>query len=107
MPDLTGRTVKVVGNHFYDNRDSARSVAFVSDLFVVGAFTFAGGLLDGTLDVIVGHVVGFGLCDNVLQLIVVIRVGAAFSYGNGDFTADFGKYFAACRVGFFFFMLNC
>ena len=76
----------------------ARAVQQGSRIAVPGCF------FDNPFNVVVGDVVGLGLCNAILQLRVGSRVGAAtFPDGNCQFPPDFCKYFGALAVSFFFF----
>ena len=99
LAHVAGGTVAVVGDGFHDHGHAAGRIAFVGDGFVVHIAQLAGSLLDGALDIIVGHVVALGLGDDVAQLGVAFGIAAAFAHGDGDFTADLGKDLAAGRVG--------
>ena len=80
----------VVGQTLYDNCHAVRTIALVYDGFVVVLVTLAGSLLDDTVDVVVRHVVGLCLCDQITQLGVAVGVGTAFLDANGDLSADLG-----------------
>ena len=59
MTYLADGTVLIVGEDVYDDGYSAGAVALVGDLFVADAFELAGAALDGSLDVVGGHVFRF------------------------------------------------
>jgi hypothetical protein len=80
---VTCGTVTIVGGSGYQNGNACGTVALVSNLLV----GFTGGaqcLLDATLDVIVGNVVGFCLLNQVAELRVGGGVAAACLYRYGD-----------------------
>ena len=106
MAHLRRGAVAVVGDDFDDNRHVAGAVAFVDDLFIVDGTALARCLLDGARNVVVGHIVGFRLCDDIAELVVVDRIRAAFFDRDGDFSADFGEDLAALGVGLFLFIFN-
>ena len=98
-------TVAVVGGSGNQNGNACGTVSLVGNLFV----GLAGGaqcLLDATLDVIVGNVIGFCLLNQVAELGVGGGVAAACLYCYGDLLTDLGKDLASCRVGLFLLMLN-
>ena len=81
------------------------AVAFVGDVFKVCAVALAGVLGDHTVDVVIGHVEGFGLGDDIAEAGVGHGVGTTVFNGDGDLTADFGKDLGALGVAGFFLML--
>jgi len=90
----------------HDYRTAAHAVSFVDNVHVVDGAKFAARLLDTTRDVVVGHVVGFCLLDDVVQLAVTCGVATTCLYRNGYFTTDFGKDFATCGVALSFFVFD-
>jgi hypothetical protein len=73
--------------------------ALVGQLLVGAALELAGALLDGALDVVVGHVDGFGRVDRRPQPGVTAGVAAAALGGHGDLADDFGPGGGAAGVG--------
>ena len=106
MADVGGGAVAVVRHGGDDDSHAARRVALVGDLLVVDVALLTCRLGDGALDILIGHVAGLRLGDDVAQLAVGGRVAAAVAHGNGDLTADFGEDFAALRVGLALLMLD-
>jgi hypothetical protein len=106
MPHLRGGAVAVIRQDGNDYRNIARAVAFVGDFFVINGRTFARRLFDRTSDVVVGHVVGFCLGDNVAEFIVVDRIRPALFNGDGELSADLGKDASALRIRLFLFIFN-
>ena len=107
VADFACGAVQVIGDDLNDHGDAAGSISLVGDLLVVGAVALAGGLLDGALNVVVGHVGGLRLCDDVLQLAVQIGIRAAAGlYGDHDFAADLGKDLALCSIRLGLFILD-
>ena len=103
---IAGGTVAAVGNGFHDHGHTAGGIALVGDFFVIDIAQFTRGLFDGTLDIIVGHIVAFGLGDHIAQLGVAVRVAAAFAHRDGDFTPDLGKNLTAKGVRLAFLDFN-
>ena len=58
---LTGGTVAIVSHGFNDDSDTLRTVAFVGNLFIVLGVACAEGLVNGTLDIVIGHIGSLGL----------------------------------------------
>ncbi|MNM98653.1 hypothetical protein D3C81_1111890 [compost metagenome] len=88
----------VVGEAVDDDRHAARGVAFVPDLFVLDAFKFAGGFLDGAFDHVLGHVGAQALVHGHAQPWVVVWVASTAASSNADLTDDLGENLAALRV---------
>ena len=106
MAHIRAGAVAVIGYDIANDSHAAGGIAFINDFFVVDAAAFARGLFDGALNVIVGHVIGLGLGDDIAQLAVAFRVRAALAHSDGDFTADLGKDLAARGVRLALFRLN-
>ena len=98
-------TVAVVGQGLDHDSNAAGAVALVGDGLELGLIT-ALSLLDDALDVIVGHAHALCLGDQVCQLAVGSRVGAAVTDGNADLAADLGKDLCSCAIGLFLLALN-
>ena len=99
-------TVEVIRDALDDNRGAGRAVTLVGDFLVVFTLTFARRLLDGAVDVVVGHVVVFRLGDDIAELGVQRRVGAARPDGDGDLAADLGEDLASGSVRLALLHLN-
>jgi len=67
VTDLAHRTVAVVGIDVEQNRDAARAVALQRELLVSGAGKFTRAALDGSLDVIGGHILRLSRNDGATQ----------------------------------------
>ena len=106
MADVAGGAVAVIGNGFHDHGHAAGGIAFVGDLLVIHIAQLARGLLDGAGNIVVGHIIGLGLGDNVAQLAVHIRIAAAFAHGDGNFAADLGEDLATGGVRLALLRLN-
>ena len=106
VTDIRGGTIAVIGDRRNNHSHAARSIALVLDLLVIDAADFAGSLGDGALDIVVRHIVGLRLGNDVTQLAIDSRIAAAVTDRNRDLTTDFGKDFAARCVRFALFMLD-
>src|SRR6185437_4228146 len=73
-------------------------VALVSDLGVVNSLELAGSLLDGALDVFLGHRLGFGRVDRRSQPWVVCWIAAADLGGHRYLTNELGELRAALGI---------
>ena len=69
---------------------AARAVALVADLVVVLGVA-ARALLDGALDVVLGHVLGPGRQDRGAQARVHVRIGHAHLGRDRDFAGELGE----------------
>src|SRR5205807_6467874 len=87
--------VAVVGGHLGDQRYSAWAVTFKGDLFVCSAGQFAGTALDGALDVVRRHVLGFGRGNGSPQARISFRITAAALGRHGYFFDQASEYLAA------------
>ena len=87
---LARRAVAVVGERLDDHGDAAGRVALVAHFVVILAIG-AGGLLDGALDIVPGHVFDAGGDAGRAQAGVHVGVGQAHLGRDGDFTGQFGK----------------
>ena len=105
MAQVGSGTVAVVGQGLDHDSNAAGAVALVGDGLELGLVT-ALSLLDDALDVIVGHAHALCLGDQVCQLAVGSRVGAAVTDGNADLAADLGKDLCSCAIGLFLLALN-
>ena len=91
---VAGGAVVVVGQRLDDHRDAARPVALVADLVVVLGVA-ARRLLDGALDVVLGHVLGARREDRGAQARIERRVRQAELGGTGDFAGELGEQLGA------------
>ena len=85
------RTVGVVRGGIDQERDAVGAVSFVDHLLVIGG-VLLGGTLDGTLDVLLGHVLGLGVLHQDTQAGIARRIGAPGLDGDLDFLTDLGKH---------------
>ena len=99
MANVGGSSVAVVGRRFDDYGNTADTVALIDHFLIL--FTVAsGGFFDNAVNVVIGYVVGFRLCDKVAQSGVGVRVRAALTNGNRHFFTYLGKDAGACAVVF-------
>ena len=78
---------RIVGRALDQHRDAMRGVAFVQHLLEVGCVA-SRGALDGSLDLVLGHVDRAGVLDDSPQRRVRVRVGATTLDRNRDVLAD-------------------
>ena len=91
------RAVAVVGERLDDDGDAARPVALVADR-LVGLGVGARGLLDGPLDIVLGHVLGARGLDGEPQPRVHLGIGQAVPDGHRDLARELGEQLGAGRV---------
>ncbi|MNT29276.1 hypothetical protein D3C72_1650070 [compost metagenome] len=106
MTDIGHGAHAVVGQAIDDDGHATGRVALVADLFVLDAFQFTGGLLDGALDHVLGHVRGQRLVHGHTQARVVVGVASTAARGDADLTDDLGENLAALRVRRVFAVLD-
>ena len=100
MADLGCSALTVVGQRLHDDSNAAGAVALVGDRFIVIGIAGTQCLVDGALDVVVGHIGCLGLGDNSGQAGVVVGVAAAALLdGHDDLLGDLGECGAALGVG--------
>ena len=95
--DVGGRAVAVVGHRLDDDGRASGPVALVADLVVILRIA-AGRLVDGALDVVLGHVLGAGGEDRGAQARVHVGIGHAHLGRDGDFAGELGEHLGAHRV---------
>ena len=93
VADLGGGAVAVVGEGLHDDGHAAGTIALVDHLLEVLSAAGPQGLVDGALDVVIGHIGGLGLGDNGGQAGVVggIAAAAALLHRHNDLLGDFGE----------------
>ncbi|MPM74677.1 hypothetical protein SDC9_121666 [bioreactor metagenome] len=100
------RAVAVIGQGFHHHRNAGRAVALVHDDLIVCLVVIA-RLFDGTVDVVVGHIVGLRFCYNVTQFAVTGGVGtAALTHRHCNFACHFCKNRGLGTICFFFLALD-
>src|SRR6185437_2647323 len=107
VADFADGAVAIVGIDVEQDSDSAGPVAFQGKFFVVDARQFASATLNGTLDVVGGHVFAFGREDGGAQPRIAVGIAAAIFSRNADFLDKTGKNLAPLGVERAFFMFNC
>src|SRR5690606_2859769 len=99
VADLGHGAVGIVGGGLDEDGGAAGAVALVGELLVAAALELARALLDGAVDVLVGHVDGLGRVDGRAKTRVAVRVTAAGLGGDGDLADDLGPGGGALGVG--------
>ena len=84
---LAASPVAVVGQRLDDDGDAAGAIALVAHGLEIGAVG-AGRLLDGALDVVLGHVLGARVLDREAQARVHLGVWQAGLGRDRDFAAE-------------------
>src|SRR5579862_13143 len=107
VTDFADGAVPVVGVDLSEDGDAARTVALERELFVSRAGQFAGTALDGSLDVIGGHVLALSGEDRRTQTRIAIRITTAIFGGNADFLDEASENLAALGVERALLVLNC
>ena len=87
---VSNRTGRVVRQSIYKDSDSVRAISFVGDLLVV-ALVLAHCIFDGTLDIVLRHVLTLASGNDGTQCRVVLRLRAASLDSNGNLLAQLGK----------------
>jgi uncharacterized protein DUF1236 len=95
--DGAARAVAVVGQRLDDHRHAARTVALVAN-GIVALSIAARGLLDGALDVVLGHVLGPRRLDGEAQARVHVGVGHAGLGRHRDLAGELGEDLGADRI---------
>ena len=85
------RAVGVVRRRFHHDRNAVRAVSFVDHLLVVGRILLR-GTLDRTFDILLGHVLRFGVLDEDTQAGISRGVGSSGLDCDLDLLADLGEY---------------
>ena len=67
MAQVSGSSVLVVGQRFYDDGNTARTVAFIDHIHIGIFIAVACRFFDDAVDVVVWHVVCLCLCNQVAQ----------------------------------------
>ena len=96
---LGSGAVAVVGQRVHDYGHAGGSIALVHHVLVAVGIAGAKRLVNGTLDIVVGHVGGLGLGNDGGQAGVVVGVAAAAGLDRHDhLTGDLGKYLRTLGV---------
>ena len=100
VPDLGGGALAVVGEGLHNDGHAIGAIALVDHALKVVGVPGAQSLVDGTLDVVVGHIGGLGLGDDGGQAGVIGGVAAAAGLDGHDHLAgDLGENLRALGVG--------
>ena len=93
-----GGAVAVVGQRLDDDRHAARPIALVAHFIVVLRIA-AGGLVDGALDIVLGHGLRLGVLHGEPETRVHVRVGAGRIFAATVISrASLGEHLGADRV---------
>ena len=99
MAHVAGRAVAVVRQRLHNHGNALGAVALVGNGFIILAGAARRIFLQHPIDVVVGHVIGLSLGDNVPQLAVDIGVGRAAGANNHrHLPGKFGEYFGALLI---------
>ena len=99
MAHLGSGAVAVVGQRVHDHGHAGGSIALVHHVLVAVGIAGAKRLVNGTLDIVVGHVGGLSLGNDGGQAGVVVGVAAAAGLDRHDhLTGDLGKYLRTLGV---------
>lgn len=86
MPDLGDRSRRIVAQGGNENGDAPRTISLVLDLSIGDALEIARSFLDGALDVLLGHRLGFRRVDRRAQTRIPGRIAASDLGGHRDLT---------------------
>src|SRR6185312_13805931 len=107
MPDFAYRPVTIIRGYIHQKRHTPRTIPFELNFFVGRTGKFACSALDGTLDIVSGHVLSFGRGNGGTQAWIPFRVAPATFGGHGDFLDQASKDLAALGVQRALFVLDC
>src|SRR5690606_36061283 len=82
--------IAVVGQRLDDDRHATRAIALIADFVIVLAVR-ADRLLDGAIDIVLGHGLGARVDHRQAQTRIERGVGHAHLGSNGDFARQLGK----------------
>src|ERR1700737_5365103 len=99
MPDLGDGGGGIVAQRRNEDRDAARSIAFVGDLGVVNSFQLARSLLDRTLDVFLRHRPGLRRVYRGTKSGIVRGIAAGELRRHRDLTNQLRELGAALGIG--------
>ena len=89
-----------------DDGDSARSIALVCKLIECRIPELPASLLDGAVDIVLGHVLGLGLEDRCPEACIPFRIRAALGC-YGDFLDELRELLSALCVSDSLLVLDC
>ena len=95
--DVGGGAVAVVGQRLNDDSDTTRAITLVAHVVIVLGIA-ADRLLDGTLDIVLGHALGPRILDGETQTGVGVGVRQAGLGGNRYFARQLREGLGAHRV---------
>ena len=106
MANIPCCAVAIVGECADHHGDTAGTISFVDNLFETVAVVGAGGFLDAALDVVIGHIGGFRLGNDIFEPAVAFRISSAILDCDLDFTAKLGENCTALGIRFTFFAFD-
>ncbi len=106
MSDLSHGAIAIIGHRFNQQRDAARAITFVSNLFVIDVTFRAGAAAYGAIDRVVRHVPGLGVGNRFAQPRIGVRITAAATRCDRQFFNEFGEELAAFGIRRALLVLN-
>src|SRR5207245_2320754 len=103
---LAYQPVAIRGNRLNEHAHAAGTITLKGHFFVLLAFELAGAAQNGALDIVVWHVLVFRRKNRRPQARVGVRISAADTRGDRDFSYDSREHAAALRVGGRLLVLN-
>lgn len=98
--------VLVIGNNLNHEGCSAGTKSFVNGFFDDVTGQFSSPLLDSAVNIVRGHVYGFGSLDGTAQAGVGVWIASAAFGCYGEFSGHFAEHFAFPGIDAFFDMLD-
>ncbi len=83
MANLRHRAVAIISQRLHHQRDTAWTIALVSELFVIDAFFFTRTAADRAVNGVVGHIARLGVADRLAQTSVGVGITAAGARRDG------------------------
>ena len=90
VPQICDGSVSIVGKSFDKNGNTTRAIALVGNFIVRHTFELSSAAFDRTIDVVVGHVAGFGILDRGPKPGISRRITAADSGCDRDLFEQLG-----------------
>ena len=98
-PQLFGNRVAQRRRRSSDQQgDAARSESLVGGFFDSGASELTGALLDGLLNIVLGHVLGLGAHHRLAQPRIHVDIASAFTRSNCDLVGKLAEELAALGI---------
>ena len=106
MTDFADRPIPVISRHLNNHRYAPRTITLESNLFVTDALEFACSSLNGTLDIVSGHVLSFGCSNCRPETWITVRIAATTLRRNRDLFDQSRKGLSSLGVESTLFMLD-